>query len=399
MSCSDLTVLNGTIFNSRTCEQSQASIRVVGGQIVDVGKRITPGEQIIDASGRSVLPGLIDGHFHAYGAAVDSLQLEAGHTSYFAIAGARRLERALRRGITTVRDVAGGDRGLRAALDTHLVRGPRYLFTGPALSQTGGHGDCRPADLDICVHGSHMTEVVDGVESVRRVARERFRRGAHAIKLMTSGGVVSPTDPLGPAQYSADEIRAATEEANRRGSYVAAHAYSAEAVRHSLENGVRSIEHGNLLDAVTARLMTEHGAFLVPTLIAYDAMDRRGDEVGLPEISRSKNREVLNAGKQAIEHAVAAGTRIGWGSDLMGDLESDQLHGLRLQSEVTGISAALQSATKVNADLIGRPDLGVIEPGGVGDLLILDGNALDEPAVVWEEDRPRTIIQAGRVAA
>jgi imidazolonepropionase-like amidohydrolase len=227
--------------------------------------------------------------------------------------------------------------------------------------------------------------------------RERFRRGAHAIKIMTSGGVMSLADPIRIPQYSAEEVQAVTAEAARRGSYVAAHAYSPEAIRHSVENGVRTIEHGNLLDEETAKVMAEGGAFLVPTLACYDAMNRRADEVGMSAVSRQKNLEVLESGQHAVELARAAGVPIAFGTDLMGQLEDEQLNGLRLQAEVGGIWAALASATSVNAELIGRPDLGRVAEGCVADLLILDGSVADDPSVVWAPGTERTIVQAGRV--
>ncbi|MGH8880345.1 MAG: amidohydrolase family protein [Stackebrandtia sp.] len=392
----DVTVTNALIFDGISPDLAEGGVRVADGEIVEVGD-VSAGEHVIDAAGRTLIPGLIDAHFHAYGISVHNLDFEAGPLSYLALAGARRLRRALRRGFTTVRDVAGGDIGLARAVADGLITAPRYLYTGPALSQTGGHGDARPADLDICVHGGHMNEVVDGVEPLRRAVRDRFRTGAHAIKLMTSGGVVSPTDPLTRPQYSGEEIAAVCEEARRRGSYVAAHAYSPEAIRHSIDNGVRSIEHGNLLDAATAELMAGAEAYLVPTLIAYDAMNRRGDAIGLPRVYGAKNREVLDAGRRAVEIAHAADVAVGFGSDLMGDLEDDQLLGLRLQIEASGVLETLRSATFVNAKLLRRDDLGAIRPGARGDLLLLDGNPVDDPAALWDETRPRTVLRGGAV--
>jgi imidazolonepropionase-like amidohydrolase len=242
-----------------------------------------------------------------------------------------------------------------------------------------------------------MSEVVDGEDAVRFAARERFRRGAHAIKMMTSGGVISLDDPIRNPQYSSVEIRAVVDEANRRDSYVAAHAYSPEAIRHSVENGIRSIEHGNLLDDEVAALMATKGAFLIPTLIAYDAMDHRGAELGLSPVSQAKNREVLDAGRDAISRARAAGVQIGFGTDLMGDLEDDQLIGLRLQIETDGIINTLRSATSVNADLLGVRELGRIAIGSAGDLIILDGSPFDDPAALWDAQRTRTVIQSGHV--
>ncbi len=228
---------------------------------------------------------------HAYGASLSLLEIETSQLSYLALAGARRLADALGRGFTTVRDPGGGDAGLAQAIREGLTAAPRYLFCGPALSQTGGHGDPRPPELGCCLVGGHMAEVVDGVDALRR------------------------------------------------GSYVAAHAYSAEAIAVAVANGVRSIEHGNLLDAPTAAVMAERDAFLVPTLVTYDAMERRGAELGLAPVARAKNREVLDAGRTAIMIARAAGVRIGFGTDLMGALDDEQLHGFRLPGRHQGSGA------------------------------------------------------------
>ncbi|RBQ15290.1 amidohydrolase family protein [Spongiactinospora rosea] len=392
-----LTIVNVTVFDGESGDLKEGPVHISDGKIVQVGGTPPQADRILDGGGGTVVPGLIDAHFHAYGTSLDLLTLESSPPSYMALAGARRLGAALTRGFTTVRDVAGGDPGLAKAIAEGLIPAPRYLYTGPALSQTGGHSDLRPADADLCACWTHMGEVVDGVDPLRRAVRDRFRRGAHAIKIMASGGVVSPTDPIRVPQYSAEEIRAVTEEAARRGSYVAAHAYSPEAIAHAVGNGVRSVEHGNLMDAATAGLMAERGAFLVPTLATYDAMDRRGAEVGLAPVSQDKNREVLDAGRKAIELARRAGVRIGFGTDLMGVLEDEQLNGLRLQSEVEGPLAALRAATSVNAELIGRSDLGRVRPGAVADLLVLPGDPLADASVLWSDPERRTVIQGGTV--
>lgn len=394
----NLTITNGLIFDGWSSELLDGGIRFANGKIVEVGDvKAVDGTATVDASGRVIIPGLIDAHFHAYAISLHSDVIEMTPLSYVALAARYRLEAALRRGFTTVRDVAGGDSGLASAISQGMLLSPRYLYTGAALSQTGGHGDWRSGQLDQCFQGGHMCEIVDGADEVRRVVRERFRRGAHAIKLLTSGGVISPDDPIRLSQYSADEIRAAVDEAQRRGSYVAAHAYSPEAIRHSVENGVRSIEHGNLLDDQTASLMATKGAYLVPTLAAYDATDRRGKELGLSAASQAKNLEVLDAGKVAITRARAAGVRIGFGSDLMGELADEQLRGLQLQIEADGVLNVLRSATSVNADLLGRADLGRIEIGSRGDVVVLDGNPLEDPSMLWDERRARVVVQSGRV--
>jgi len=392
-----LTIRNALIFDGETRNLIEGSITVREGRITEVGRDVEEAGKIVDADGRTVIPGLIDAHFHAYALSLTAAKNETGPLSYSALAGARRLGEALNRGFTSVRDVAGGDIGLANAIDEGLYAGPRYFFTGPALSQTGGHGDIRAAVDGGCFHGGHMCEVVDGEDELLRAVRNRFRTGATAIKLMTSGGVISPVDPIRVPQYSSAEIRTVTEEASRRGSYATAHAYSPEAIRHSVLNGVRCIEHGNLLDAETARLMADNEVYLVPTLATYDAMARRGEEIGLTEIGAAKNREVLNAGRNAVVLARDAGVRIGFGTDLMGELEDEQLAGLRLQCEALGVYDALRSATSTNAALLRRDDLGRIAEGAFGDLVILDGNPVDEPSVLWDESRTRTVIKAGQV--
>ena len=395
---SDLLISDVRVFDSEAGELRDGPVRVVGGVIESVGAE-PPADYdgpTLDGAGGTVIPGLIDAHFHAYGFATDAQTLESRPLSYVALAAARRLGRALRRGFTTIRDPAGGDPGLAAAIAEGLLPSPRYLYTGPGLSQTGGHGDIRTAEEPGgCVCGGIGVEVVDGVDALRVAVRDRFRRGAHAIKIMASGGVISPTDPIRPPQYSAEEIRVVTEEAARRGSYVAAHSYSPEAIRHAVENGVRSIEHGNLLDRPTAELMAERRAFLVPTLSAYDALDRLGAAAGVSALALAKNAEVLDAGRTAVELARAAGVPIGFGTDLMGRLESEQLVGLRLQTEVEGVARTLHSATRVNATVIGRSDLGVVEPGAVADLVVLPGDVLADPSLLWGESR--TVIQGGVV--
>ncbi|WP_284253837.1 metal-dependent hydrolase family protein [Pseudolysinimonas kribbensis] len=394
-----LLITDALLFDGESAELVETDIRIADGRIAELGRGIRADVPTIAAAGRVVGPGLTDAHFHAYAVGLHSDEIEAMPLSYVALAGATRLRQALARGFTRVRDVAGGDAGLALALERGHLVAPRYLYTGPALSQTGGHGDPRTITEPWAPRpGGYTEEVVDGVDALRRAVRERFRMGAHAIKIMTSGGVVSYTDPLRVPQYSPEEVRAVTDEAARRGRYVAAHAYSPEAIVHSIDNGVRSIEHGNLLDAATARRMAGAGAVLIPTLAAYDAMDRRGAAMGLAAVSQAKNREVLDAGKHAIRHALDAGVAVGWGSDLMGDLADDQLVGVRLQAEVMGALGTLRAMIRTNAELFGTwPEGGPTAVGAEADLVVWDGNPVEDLSVVWDESRPRTVILGGRV--
>ncbi|MGP5690668.1 amidohydrolase family protein [Glutamicibacter ardleyensis] len=390
---STLTLCNALVFTGERFLSAPTNITVVEGVIADIGSQREG--TLIDATGRTVMPGLIDAHFHAYAVALQGLDNELGPLSYSALAGSQRLVDALYRGFTTVRDVAGGDLGLSRAIEENLFDSPRYYFTGPAMSQTGGHGDPRDPHLDSCFSHGHMCQVVDGPQELRVAVREAFRVGAHAIKIMASGGVISLADPLEVPQYSADEVRTVTEEAKRRGSYVCAHAYSVSAIEHSVLNGVRSIEHGNLLDEPTARLMAQHDAFLVPTLAAYSAMERRGEELGLAQTSREKNRVVLESGQQAVQFALEAGVNVGFGSDLMGELGDEQLFGLELQAQASSVTDVLRSATSVNAKLIGNDSIGTLSSGKVADLLVLAGDPRENIQLLSDSNNGRAVIQSG----
>ncbi|MBO0980769.1 amidohydrolase family protein [Microbacterium sp. SD291] len=376
---------------------SPRDVRIVDGVVVDDDTALAAESEEVDGTGGWLIPGLIDAHFHAYATSMDGFENERGPLSFAAINGAKRLTAALHRGFTTVRDVAGGDIGLARAIDADLFPSPRYHFTGPALSQTGGHGDPRAAHVDVCFAHGHMCEIADGVDALRLAVRDRFRTGAHAIKVMASGGVFSLTDPIRNPQYSSEELCAVVDEAQRRGSYVAAHAYSVEAVRHAIENGIRSIEHGNLIDRATAGRMAELGAFLVPTLAAYDAMDRRGAQIGLNATSLAKNSEVLSKGQDAVRLAHEAGVRVGFGTDLMGDLEDDQLCGIRLQIEASGAAATLNSMTAVNGELIGDLALGHLGAGAYGDAVLLSADPISDPRVLWDPSARRMVVHGGRV--
>jgi imidazolonepropionase-like amidohydrolase len=391
------TIVNARIFDGHNADLVEGSVRIEDGVIVEVGDSVVPAGRIIDADSRVVVPGLIDCHFHAYGISLNMMQMEGSPRSYVALKASRRLGSALRRGFTTVRDVAGGDIGLRRAIDEGVIPAPNYYYTGAALSQTGGHGDARDANLDVCCCSNHGVEVVDGVDNLRVAVRERLRRGAHAIKIMASGGVVSLTDPIRIPQYSGEEIRAVTEEAARRGSYVAAHAYSPEAIVHAVTNGVRSIEHGNLLDAETAAIMASAGAVLVPTLVTYQAMSRQGQALGMPPIALEKNSQVLDAGRRAIELAAQAGVTVGFGTDLMGDLEVAQLEGLAVQHEVQGTLELLRSVTSRNAEILGSDRHGWIRPGAQGDLLVLADDPFDKASTLWTQGEGRLVIKSGLV--
>ncbi|SDT45693.1 metal-dependent hydrolase family protein [Microlunatus soli] len=358
-------------------------------------------ERVFDAGGRVLMPGLIDGHVHVTAWNADLLAGAEVAPSYAAIRSAGLMRAMLDRGFTTVRDTGGADFGLARAIDEHRIPGPRLIFGGKALSQTGGHGDARSAGrqaaLDDCCNA--LGQVADGVDEVYRTARNEIRRGAQHIKIMLGGGVASPTDKVSDLQYSPEEISAAVRVASNAGKYVAGHAYTTEAVRLGLELGVRSIEHGNLMDPSVFELFEQHDAYYVPTLSAYDAMAAAGAEVGLSAENLEKNQIVVEAGLRTLEAADRAGLKIVLGTDLLGSLQVHQSKEFLLRREVQSAEAILRSATTVAAELIGQQgNLGVIAPGASADLLVVDGNPLEDIGLLADPTRSiALLISRGRV--
>lgn len=385
-------------------------VRVEDDRIVEVGEGDPPAGRVdlvrIDAGGRTLLPGLIDAHVHL---TITTMQLAAmAHRPMSLVANeARRIaERMLRRGFTTIRDAAGADHGLRRAIDAGLIRGPRLFFSGRALSQTGGHGDFRPLDdaPQLCgcqIHSIGFSHVVDGADSVRRAAREELRRGASQIKIMASGGVASPSDPVWVLQFSQEEMRAAVEEAAAWRTYVLAHAYTPEAIRRAVCAGVRSIEHGNLIDDETAALMAERGAFLDPTLVTYYKIVEMGRALGFPEGSLRKVDDVLDAGLGSLEIAQRHRVKIGFGTDLLGETHEYQSDEFEIRSRVQAPLDILRSATIVNAELLQAPgELGVIAPGAHADMLLVDGDPLADISVLsGQGERIPFVARAGEIVA
>lgn len=354
----------------------------------------------IDAGGRVVMPGLIDGHVHVTAYEVNLARLEDQPASYRAFRSAGLMRAMLDRGFTTVRDVGGADFGLARALEERRIAGPRLIFGGQALSQSGGHGDGRPPGRD---HLSDCCEslstVADGADEVLRKARNELRRGAHHVKIMLGGGVASPTDKISDVQYSPEEIRAAVLAATNAGKYVAGHAYTTAAVRQGLENGVRSIEHGNLMDESVFGLFINHDAYYVPTLVTYDAMGRAGTSIGLTPDNIAKNSEVVERGLATLEAADRAGVKIVFGTDLLGELQTQQSREFLIRQDVQSAESIIRSATTTAAELIGLVgEVGVVAPGAAADLLIVDGNPLDDVGLLADPDRNiRAVISNGSV--
>lgn len=358
------------------------------------------GAERIDLGGRTLMPGLIDAHAHVTLSEVDVSRLAGTPATLMAARAGKSMREMLDRGFTTVRDTGGADAGLAQAVDEGLLVGPRLFVSGRPMSQTGGHADFRRRTEDsVCGCAGALgfqSRIVDGVAAVQHGVRDELRKGATQIKIMASGGVASQHDPLEGLQFSVEEIRAAVEEATRWGTYVCAHAYGAEAIRRAVDAGVRSIEHGNLVDAPTASLMAERGAFMVPTLVAYDMLAMKGAELGLSAASQEKLKIVLSAGLESLAVAKRAGVRLGFGSDLLGALQWEQSREFRVRSEVQSPFEVIVSATETNAELLNQAGrLGVIAPGALADLIVVDGDPLRDIGLLEAQGRHLAMIMKG----
>lgn len=380
-------------------------VLVEGNVIREVSDRpiTSASARVFDLKGQTLMPGLIDAHVHVYAIHLNQeLTRDMPHTLMMAHAIPRVLG-MLNRGFTTVRDVAGGDFGIKMAVERGVIKGPRLFVSGRALSQTGGHGDHRHRTDDsipcACTSALDiMTRLADGVDQVRLVVREELRKGADHIKILVSGGVGSPYDFLENTQYSMDEMRAVVEEATARNTYVAAHSYTPRSTRRAVECGVRTIEHGNFVDLETAKFMAERGAFMVPTLICYGESADHADEYGLSPTVKQKLREVNAAGLQMLEVCRDAGVAMGFGTDLMGEMIVAQSKEFTLRREVLPAMDIIKSATSVNAEILGQKGrLGRIAPGALADLLVVDGDPVADLTRLQNEGRYlMAIMQDGK---
>lgn len=370
---------------------------------IDPSDSIEAVDHSVDLEGRTVMPGLIDAHFHAYASDVDFVKLEKLPPTYLAQRGRHLMEDALRRGFTTVRDVGGGDYGLWRALEEGWIQGPRLFYCGRAFSQSGGHGDIRSPSEDEslcgCAGRGILAERVDGVDAIRKAARESLRKGANHLKIFVSGGIASPSDPIWMLQFSEDEIAAVVDEARRRRVYVAAHAYTAETISRAVRLGVRTIEHGNLIDSAAAEDVAKAGAYVVPTLATYEAFRRSGVEDGVPQHLLDKLDEVASKGLDAIRLCRAAGVKLGFGTDLLGPMHKHQRDEFRLRGQAETPFQVLNSATAINAEILGMEgQLGCVKPGAFADLLVVDGNPLEDLSVLHEDSTAiHSIWKAGKV--
>ncbi len=394
---------NGLFLDVDAVTYREGDLRADDGLVTEIGPGLSaPADaRRVDLGGAYVLPGLIDCHVHITASTADLADLVRWPVTYIAHRTARLLGEMLDRGFTTVRDMAGGDYGTWRALEEGVIRGPRLFYAGRALSQTGGHGDHRgPGEhiLDTYPGGCELGTVVDGADAVRKAARDELRRGAHHIKVMAGGGVASPTDRIDSTQFSIAELEAAVQEAAAANRYVAAHAYTPESMTRALHAGVRTIEHGNLLDVATAEIFREMQAYLVMNLVTYWALRTEGREHGLPEASLGKVDEVLDGGLHALELAHASGIKIGYGTDLLGGMHRHQSEEFAIRSQVQAPIDIIRSATVVGAEIVGLPGkLGTLAPGAFADLVALTRDPLDDVAALADPTAIAYVVKGGAV--
>ncbi|MQA06230.1 MAG: amidohydrolase family protein [Streptosporangiales bacterium] len=385
----------------------RASVVVDGGRISEVVTGAAPNgtfARTVDCAGSTLLPGLIDVHVHLGAIDVNVVEQHRRYpTSLAAMKIASIVHDTLRQGFTTVRDAGGADWGFKAAVEQGLVDGPDLYVAGRPLSQTGGHGDFRTMaetgdPLSCCPELGYVMRVCDGPDAVLQAAREQLRLGADHVKVMASGGAMSPTDSLESVQYTPEEIRSAVTAARSVGTYVMAHAIAPEAIRNCVEAGARSIEHGNLIDDDTAKLMAEYGTFLVPTLSVYQNLVEDGERYGVAANSLAKAKAALERGFQAVETAHRFGVPLASGSDLLGEAAAGKARELELKAEVIGANAAIVSATRTNAELLGLDaEIGTVEPNKRADLLLVDGDPLADLGILRDPGKLRMVVKAGRV--
>lgn len=386
--CAILDASAGQIEPNKVIVVNGGKIEAVVGQSSCDAKLLT---NAIDASGLTVMPGMIDCHVHVVASDMNLARNAAMPNMLVCFRAIPILRGMLDRGFTTVRDAGGANWSLAQATETGLVAGPRIFPAGRALSQTGGHGDFRARSdiLEPCACSQRLGNigrVVDGVDNVRLAVREEIQKGATQIKIMASGGVASPNDPIHYLGYSEDEIRAIVQEADAAGTYVMAHAYTPRAIQRAVRCGVRTIEHGNLLDEETAQVMVEHGAFLVPTAVTYEALANDGPRFGFPTELMPKIDNVRAAGKNALRIANQAGVPMGFGSDLLGECHDQQANELKIRADVLGNLEAIRAATVVAAEILNCPDtLGVVKQGAFADLLFVEGNPLEDIEVLMNQ--------------
>jgi len=383
--------------------QGGHELLVEGDTVREVSDKLIKAEKadVIDCGGRTLMPGLIDSHVHVTLSEVNIRFLESIPLTLMTARAARLMLGMINRGFTTVRDTGGADWGLKTAVEQGDIPGPRLFIAGAAIGPTGGHSDPRRrTDFGMRCHCCDAMRFgmrqSDGVSEMLKATREQMRQGVDHIKIMMSGGVASPYDPLDSLQFSPAEGAAAVQEANAFGRYVCAHAYTPEAITRAAHSGVRVIEHGNLINDATAKLMAEKGMFMVANLVAYYAMKERAAEYGMSSDMLAKNDLVIDGGLRSLEVCKRAGVPVGYGTDLLGALQVEESREFLIRSEVLSPLEIIRSATTIGAQIIRQEGkLGTLKAGAFADLLLIDGDPLKNLGVFQEQGKYLAAIMKG----
>ena len=389
---------NARVFDGVSAELIEgATVVVEHDTIKEVSdRRFTGSGERIDLAGRVLMPGLIDLHVHPWISELNLGRVSRQRTEYLALYAAGMLHGCLDRGFTTVRDAGGTDPSCALAIEKGFISAPRLYPSGRFMSQTGGHTDWRDANeadngpANAMDDGmARFTAIVDGPDAMRRAVREELRRGATQIKLMLSGGIASPTDPMECIQFSDEEIRVAVEEVTRRGVYCFAHCHPLNSIRKAHEMGIRTIEHGTFIDDETAReVAASPDTYVIPTVAAIHALSKDGRALGLPDASLKKAEGILDVTMGSLEIMKRAGVKMGYGTDLLGPTEDRQLIEFDLRADVLSAHEILVSATSLAAEVlneVGR--LGVVAPGALADLIAIDGDPLRNIRIMNQDGR------------
>ena len=384
--------------------------RIIGAGFITRDEGCDDGAEVerVDCDGLAVMPGMIDSHVHVTASSANLRMPASMPPSLVYCRAVPILGGMLSRGFTTVRDCGGADHGLAAAIAEGTIVGPRVVFCGKALSQTGGHGDFRTAGENALPFGPckccnyTIGRVCDGVTACREAVRDEARKGAGHIKIMASGGVSSPTDRLEQLQFSEEELRAIVSEANNAKIYCAAHAYTDEAVARAVRCGVKSIEHGNYASEATLEKLASAGGFLVPTLITYDRLRKDGVQDGMAPELVAKVGDLVEAGQRCLAAAKKQNVDVCYGSDLLGAMHGYQALGINLHLAApasVGAADVLASLTVTPARMMRmEKDIGSVEVGFLADLIVVEPEVLLRPGeVLTNEERIRVIVKNGRV--
>ncbi|MFN3996256.1 amidohydrolase family protein [Algoriphagus sp.] len=401
---------NVEIFNGKDQATIRGNVLIEGNVISKVSNAPIPTNrgtnvQIIDGKGKFLMPGLIDAHYHAMFANLSQIALLTGNLGFVNLVAGKSAEALLMRGFTSIRDLGGPVFGLKQAIDAGIIAGPRIWPSGAFISQTGGHGDFRlpndvpsdPSNGLSYAERINAAAIADTPDGVRLKAREQLMLGASQIKLMAGGGVSSIYDPLDVTQYTEAEIRAAVEAAENWGTYVTVHAYTPRAIQQAIRAGVRCIDHGQLIDEETVKIMVENGVFW-----SLQPFVDEGDKGVLSPESRAKQLEMYQGTDTAFELAKKYKMKIAYGTDVLFDAKKAAQPGVQLLKMKRWFSNAeiLQMATSNNGELLALSGkrspytgkLGVIEEGALADLLIIDGNLIQNLELITEPEKNLLLI-------